>query len=272
MEAIDFIECQVLDQIELMLQKTNQPDQLISLKHHAEKIKSRLEEINAAVFESLRENIRNKKYTESDFRNLIHHYVGFDLRQDRQLEIIGYDSLDIFINGLLSFLVMPEVTKDLEPGMVAYQKTPARIIVELVEKSQFTEEDVFVDLGSGLGQVAILVHLLSGVPTKGVEFETAFCDYARNCARQLDLRNVTFINADAREADYAEGTVFFMYTPFEGKILQTVLEILKHESRTRQIRLFTYGPCTAQVAKQDWLDFSGLDVSDLYALGIFSSR
>lgn len=271
-EAIDVIECQVLDQIELILQKTNQPDQLILLQLRAEEVKSRLEKANVALFERLRENIRNKKYTNNEFRNLIHEYVGSDLNPGPQREVISYDNLDIFLNGLLSFPVMPDVTKELEPEMVHYQKTPARIIFELVEKSRLTKEDVFFDLGSGLGQVAILVNLLSGVPARGVEFEPAFCDYASACATRLDLSNVAFIHADARDVDYSEGTVFFMYTPFVGKMLQTVLEILERESRGRKIRIFTYGPCTIPVAKQSWLDFSGSDVSDLYALGTFCSR
>jgi len=270
-EAIDFIECQVLDPIELILQKTNQPEQLTLLKHSAEKVKSRLEKINLTLFESLRENIRNKKYTENDFKNLIREYVGSDYNSGRQQEVIAYDNHDIFLDGLSSFLVMPEATKDLEPEMVYYQKTPARIILELVEKSQITKGDVFFDLGSGLGQVAILVNLLSGIPTRGVEFEPAFCHYASACATQLNLPNVTFINKDARETDYSEGTVFFMYTPFEGKMLQTVLEILRNESRTRKIRIFTYGPCTTQVATQDWLNFSGADINNIYALGVFCS-
>ncbi len=271
-EAIDFIEYHVLGQIELILQKTSPTDQLTSLKDHAENVKSRLGKVNAALFESLRENIRNKKYTENDLRNLLHEYVGADLNPGEQREVIGYDNLDIFLNGLSSFLPIPEAIRSLEPEMVYYQKTPGRIILELVEKAQFTTGDVFFDLGSGLGQVAILVNLLRGVRTKGIEFEPAFCHYASACATQLNLPDVSFINADAREADYSEGTVFFMYTPFEGKMLQTVLEILKNESRSRKIRIFTYGPCIAKVAEQHWLDFPGTDINDIHALGVFASR
>jgi hypothetical protein len=271
-EAIDFIEDHVLDPIEWLLQKTNQPDQLTLLKHHAQTVKSRLEEINTAWFASLRENIRDKKYAASDLRDLLHEYVGSDLNSGRQPEVIGYDNLDILLNGLCSFLPMPEMTGSLEPEMVYYQKTPGRIILELVEKAQFTKGDIFFDLGSGLGQVAILVNLLSGVRAKGVEFDPAFCHYSNACATQLNLSNVTFINADAREANYSEGTVFFMYTPFEGNMLQTVLEILKHESQTRKIRIFTYGPCITKVAEQPWLDFLGTDINDIHALGVFSSR
>lgn len=93
--------------------------------------------------------------------------------------------------------------------MVFYQKTPGRVIFELAEKCRFTEDDVFFDLGSGLRQVAILVHLLTGMAAKGIEFEPAFCNYARVFAAALNLTGVTFINIDARDADYSTGTVFF---------------------------------------------------------------
>ena len=85
------------------------------------------------------------------------------------------------------------------------------------------------------------------------------------------MPKVTFINADVLLADYGKGTVFYMYTPFEGKILQEVLDILHKESQLRKIRIFTHGPCTPRVAGQGWLDFSGPDAQDIYALGIFTS-
>ena len=95
--------------------------------------------------------------------------------------------------------------------------------------------------------------LLSEAQAKGIEFEPAYCDYARQCAKELNLSRVEFTNADAREVDYSDGTVFFMYTPFEGRLLQEVLEKLKGESRRRKIRVCTYGPCTLQVSRQGWL-------------------
>jgi SAM-dependent methyltransferase len=270
-EVIDFLEFQVIDQIDDLLRKTAQPDQLILLKYHAEKVKSELEEININLFQRLQANIRIERYTGKEFKDLINEYVDFNLDNNEHQQEIGYDNLDIFINGLFPFQIMPEPTKDLEPEMVYYQKTPARIVFELVEKSHFNKEDVFFDLGSGLGQVAILVNLLAGITAKGVEFEPAFCEYARDCAAELNLSNVTFINVDARKADYSEGTIFFMYTPFKGEILQEVLEILRTESLVRKIKIITYGPCTAQVASQSWLDIGVPKDDNIYKLGIFTS-
>jgi precorrin-6B methylase 2 len=123
--------------------------------------------------------------------------------------------------------------------------------LELVEAARLTEADIFFDEGSGLGQVAILVHLLRGSAAKGIEIEPAYCGYARACAAELGLSRVEFLEADAREADYSAGTVFFMYTPCEGKMLEDALARLRSQAG-KGARLFTYGPCTAEVARLGW--------------------
>jgi len=270
MDAIDFIGFQVIDQIEALLQTTLQQDELLLLKHRAEKVKAELEEIDTALFQRLRAEIRTMGSTGKQFKTMVNEFVDLTLDDNEHQGEPGYDNLDIFINGLFSFQTMPEQTKDLEQEMVFYQKTPARIVFELVEKAHLAKDDVFFDLGSGLGQAAILVNLLAGITAKGVEFEPAFCDYARACAAKFNLSNVTFINADARKADYSEGTIFFMYTPFKGEMLQEVLAVLRKESLLRKIKIITYGPCTNEVALQSWLDFAPLD-NNIYKLCVFSS-
>ena len=270
-DAIDFIEFHVIGWIEgEFLLKADQPAQLLQ-KHRAEKLKADLEKIDVGLFQQLRADIRTGRYTGKEFKDLVNEYIDFNLGDNERQEESGYDNLDLFINGLFPPLTIPEQTKELEPGMVFYQKTPVRIVFELVEKAHFTKEDVFFDLGSGLGQVAILVNLLTGIKVRGIEFEPAFCDYARRCAEALNLVNVEFINADARSADYSEGTVFFMYTPFSGEMLQEVLEVLRKEALSRKIKIITYGPCTAQVAMQSWLDLAGPKNPHLYKLAVFTS-
>jgi hypothetical protein len=221
-------------------------------------------------FKNLRAAIRKEGFTGASLKDMVKEYVGVEADNDHY-DSPCYDDLDIFINGLFFFKAMPQQTKDLEPDMVYYQKTPARTVFDLVEQAHFTKEDVFVDIGSGLGQVAFLVHLLSGIPARGIEFEPAFCDYARVCATELHLSHVTFINCDARQADYSEGTVFFMFTPFRGAILQDVLEFLRREALRRRIKIITYGPCTAEVAGQSWLEWLTPRDNDLYKPAFFQS-
>jgi hypothetical protein len=271
-EVIEFIGFPVIDQIEELLRNADLPDELILLKYRAEKLRAELEKVDTRLFQKLRDAIRIEGHSGERFKKLVGEYVDLYADDNKHQEETGYDNLDIFINGLSLFRAMPEQAMDLEPEMVYYQKTPARVVFDLVEKSHFLKEDIFYDLGAGLGQVAILVNLLTGITTKGIELDAAFCDYARDCAMELNLSQVTFINVDAREADYSDGTIFFMFTPFKGEILQEVLEILRKESLRRKIKIITFGPCTAQVALQNWLGFSDPGSNHLVKPGVFESR
>jgi precorrin-6B methylase 2 len=270
-EAIDFIDFHIIDRIEGLLHETDHSDELILLKSLAEYIKAKLEAIDINLFKKLQDNIRKGKYTGEVFKDLVHEYVNFKVGDKGHQQEAGYDNLDIFINGLFPGDAMPEQLKEPEPEMVFYQKTPARIIFEMVEKSHLTQDDVFFDLGSGLGHVAMLVNLLAGVKAIGIEFEPAFCNYANDCAANLKLSNIQFINVDAREADYSSGTIFFMYTPFNGKIMQDVLKALRKESLSRRIKIITYGACTAEVASQNWLECTEAKDDNIYSLKVFNS-
>ena len=249
-DAIDFLEFHILDQIDTLHKVESNQNRLTELHGHAKELKYQLEKIDNKLFKRLQQEIRRGKYSVETFEELIREYVSFENSHNDEE---GYDNLDIFINRLLSIEEMPERSRPLEPEMVFYQKTPARLVFELVKKAGFTKDDVFFDIGSGLGQLSMLVNLLAGVRTVGVEFDPSFCKYSEECAAMLGLQNIAFINADARETDYSTGTVFFMYTPFRGKMLEDVLDVLRRESLKRGIRIITYGPCTYEVAKHDWL-------------------
>jgi hypothetical protein len=253
LQAIDYIEFHVIDRIDALMENADVFDRMNFLKQYAKKVKCNLEDVDTRMFHQLRTKISQGGYRGKLLMDLIDEHLVYNLNTIHQQNIIGYDNLDMFLNGLLSNQNLPVETKDREPEMVYYQKTPARIILEFIKRAEFQPQDVFFDLGSGLGQVIILVNLLTSVMSRGVEFEPSFCNYAKACAADLNLSHVDFINADARYADYSSGTVFFMYTPFEGQILQEVLQNLKGEAKKRKIMIFTYGPCTTEVAKQNWL-------------------
>lgn len=245
-QAIDDIEFHIIDRI-------NGINELDTLKQYAEKVKHDLEVVDVKMFQQLRAKISTGEYRGQILLNQISEYFDNDLDSFLKQDSPDYDNLDVFFNGLLTDETLPAETMAREPEMVFYQKTPARIILELIKRADFKLDDVFFDIGSGLGQLSILVNLFTGVIAKGIEFEPAFCSYASACAVELNLTNVEFINTDARDADYSTGTVFFMYTPFEGKMLRDVLQKLSREAEKRTIRLFTYGPCTVEVGKLDWL-------------------
>ena len=263
--ALDFLDFHIIDRLDNL----SPTQELLTLKQWANRIKDELETVDARLFEQLREDIRSGKYTGSSFINMIHVYTGFNV--SGILNQPGYDNLDNFINGLLNNQPLPEPTQTRDAEMVFYQQTPTRIIFELAAKAKLQDHDVLIDIGSGLGHVPILLNLISSAKTKGIEFEPAYCQYAQNSAAQLNLPNIEFINADARKADYTYANVFFMYTPFKGALLQDMLNMLQRIAQQRNIRIFTYGPCSADVAKQTWLTAMEETVDDEYRLYEFKS-
>lgn len=268
--ALDVLEFHIIARIESALQTTGPVRELTTLKRRAERLEQRLEETDERLFQRLRAGIRSGHYTGADLKDRLNGYSEHAANAANQ--DVGYDALDTFVNGLLSIGMAPEETRDREPEMVPYQPTPARVLLELVEVVDLGKHDIFYDLGSGLGQVPILVNLLTGAKAKGVEFEPAYCHYARQCAKGLNLSQVEFVNLDAREADYADGSVFFLYTPFEGQLLQAVLDRLKGQAGKRTIKVCAYGPCVPQMSGQEWLVRLDRDAGPGPGLALFQSR
>jgi SAM-dependent methyltransferase len=270
-DAIDFIEFNIIDRIDGLLQNADIKNELNVLKHRAEKFKRRLQKIDADLFIRLREKIRNSTDASTTFNEIIRQYAAGDFNYTGGDDEPGYDNLDIFINGLLSQHFMPAAIPERKPGMVFFQKTPARIVFQMAALMKLNCDDVFFDIGSGLGQVAILVNLLGGTKATGIEYEAAYCDYAKECAAQLNLHNVEFINANAVDVNYSAATVLFVYTPFEGNMLKEMVEVLRKAAQRKPIRLFTYGPCSSFIAAQPWLECINGTVDDAYKLYAFKS-
>ena len=270
LEALDAIEASLQVRVEGLLDAHGQLQALVELQQRAEALKSRLEASDEELFRKLRAGIRTGDYRGAELRRQLETYAGSG-RGKRSQDGGAYDSLDALLGGVLFSEPAPEAAMERESEMVFYQPTPAHIILELVERADLQKDDIFYDLGSGLGQVVILANLLSGATTKGIEVDPAYCEYAIRCARDLNLSGIDFVNADARAAEYAGGTVFFLYTPFEGGMLQQVLDRLEQVAKTRGIRLYTYGPCTWQVSRQAWLESVDQAAHHVYSLAAFES-
>ncbi|MET4084106.1 putative RNA methylase [Pedobacter sp. UYP30] len=271
--AIDFIDFHIIDRIDGLIQKAGQNDELTKLKIYANGLKAKLENINTEMFLDLEKQINISKNKGFVFRGIIANFLNNFQHNEEEHDAIGYDNLDILINGLLSTNTIDKPIKKLEPEMVFYQKTPARVVVELSKK--IDENDIFFDIGSGIGQVVILVNLISSARVIGIEFEPSFCNYAKVQVSKLNLDNIEIINDDARMADYSSGTVFFLYTPFVGKIMQDLLALLKKISLQKVIRIFTYGPCSLTISQQNWLkciNGNADNINKLYEFKSFSTK
>jgi hypothetical protein len=241
-----------------------EPTRRAELYERARAISARLEAINCELYQAIRREIQ-----QGGGQDCLLQWAprsGRDGRAPSRGSGEGYDYLDVLISGVLQFEQPEAEVAAPAAEMVFYQPTPARHIFDLIGRAALSERDVLVDLGSGLGHVPLLVAICTGASSIGVELEAAYVDCARRSARALNLPNVTFIQQDARAADLSSGTLFYLYTPFTGTILRTVLDALRREASRREIRICTHGPCTPTVAQEDWLEAVGSVHTDRIAL------
>ena len=234
----------------------------------AKALRRRLEATNADLYQSVRSDIVRGAQPRALLRWL-QELASRNEAKDPS-HGLGFDCRDELVSGVLQLREPSEPNLQRSPEMVPYQPTPVRHILRLIEATALAESDVFVDLGSGLGHVPLLVSMLTGAQSLGIEVQAAYVASARECAQSLQLSGVRFIPQDARKADLSSGTVFYLYSPFNGSILTNVLSALRMESTDRSIKICSLGPCTRTVANETWLKASALP--DTGRITVFDSQ
>jgi SAM-dependent methyltransferase len=152
---------------------------------------------------------------------------------------IPYVERDAWVDELLG-IELPPPDVELPRGAVPYLPCGVEEIVAMTRDAPIGRDDDLMDLGSGLGRVAILVHLLTGARTRGVEIQEPLVSRARARCRDLGLRDVSFIHADAAELEL-DGRVYFLYAPFNGAMLSRVVDRLEAVARCRPITIGAVG-------------------------------
>jgi SAM-dependent methyltransferase len=189
------------------------------------------------------------------------------LRGGRLLELlqsVPFLDRDAWTDELLGFDGVPRDIADLPRGAVPYLPCGVDEILAVVREAPVGPDDELVDLGSGLGRVAILVHLLAGARTCGVELQEPLVRAARDRCAALGLTEVSFVHADAAEAEL-DGSIFFLYAPFNGQLLAAVLRRVEEVARRRRVVVCAVG---LELAEVDWLR---LRESSLAALALYDS-
>jgi hypothetical protein len=262
---------EVLDQLDASFGPADSPPTLCglpeaSLRARAASLRSRCESANAAACAAIRAQIQQGTRP-VELPDCLR-----PAARPSPSPGLGYDYLDELVAGILQLPPPEETHRVPEPEMVFYQPTPVRHILHLLEMAALSPSDIFIDIGSGLGHVPLLVAILAGVPTVGVELDASLVRSARGCVRALGLHHVAFMQADARAADLSRGTVFYLYTPFSGELLRSVIARLRHEASLRPIRVATLGPCTNVLAREPWLNAQAAPDPDRITLFLSSTR
>jgi hypothetical protein len=148
---------------------------------------------------------------------------------------------DAAIEALLGIADRPLQRMSLGEDLIDYFPSGVAPVVHAVLQVPIVPSDVLLDLGAGLGKVAMIVHLLSGARARGVELQPALREHARMRARELDLKEVSFVAADARDAELSDATVCFLYLPFTKGVLAAVMQRLQAVAARRAIVVCTLG-------------------------------
>ena len=141
---------------------------------------------------------------------------------------------DAFTDVLLGIDELPDDVPNLPRDSVPYLPSGVDEILSMAREVPVHAHDELVDLGSGLGRVVILTHLLTGCRARGIELQHALFHSAQQRALELGLTEVSFLHADASQTAL-DGSIFFLYTPFSGEMLSRALNRLEEVARRRPL-------------------------------------
>ncbi|PSO54172.1 MAG: SAM-dependent methyltransferase [Cyanobacteria bacterium QH_8_48_120] len=95
---------------------------------------------------------------------------------------------------------------------VIYVPTPDKVVAEMLQLANVSEDDVVYDLGSGDGRIPIMAAKRYGARGVGVEIDSGRIQQARENAREAGMaKSVKFIQQDLFKTDLSEATVVTLY-------------------------------------------------------------
>ena len=146
---------------------------------------------------------------------------------------------DAWVDRVFGIDGLAEDGPDLPRGCVPYLPSAVDTLLRLIDHAPVRATDVLVDVGSGVGRAATLVHLLTGATVRGIEVQRSLVAAARALVTRVCPGRVTFVQGDGAHltGPLTEGSVFFLYCPFSGERLVKVLDCLEPLARARAIRV-----------------------------------
>ena len=146
---------------------------------------------------------------------------------------------DVWLDRVLGLGELPEDEPELPRGCVPYLPCSVEVLLRMIDLASVGASDVFVDIGSGPGRAAALVHLVTGASAIGIEIQPGLVVRMRALAARLPLSRIACVHGDAAELTgyIMIGSVFFLYCPFSGDRLAKVIADLESIAQTRMIRV-----------------------------------
>jgi SAM-dependent methyltransferase len=169
---------------------------------------------------------------------------------------------DAWLDLVLGLDSFPDDGPELPRDCVPYVPCPVDTVLRMVECAGVQASDVFVDVGSGVGRAAALVHLLTGAAVIGIEIQPALVHASRGLTTRLNALRFSSVQGDAAVlvGCITTGSIFFLYCPFSGERLEKVLDQLGSIARTNPVRI-----CCVDLPlpPRPWLTFAAPPSADL---------
>lgn len=152
------------------------------------------------------------------------------------LRAVAPAARDAWVDRLLGLGPPPDDGPALPRGGVPYLPCPVEALLAIADHVPLGADDVVVDVGAGVGRAAALLHLLSGAEAIALEIQPELVRHAETLLADLPPLRLRMIEGDAvvTLAD-APGTVFVLYCPFSGAILEAALGAIERHARTREL-------------------------------------
>ncbi|MBK6690493.1 MAG: hypothetical protein IPG45_38855 [Deltaproteobacteria bacterium] len=202
-----------------------------------QQVLSRLEAIDRLAFAEVRARLARGELRPSDL--------------EKELEGRPNVEWDAYVQRLFEVSEVPEAEAERPAKMVHYLPSPFTSILELT--ARVGPNDVFYDVGSGLGLVTVLVAWMTGARAKGLEREPAYHRQAEALAARFPVLRVEPILGDAREHDYRDATVVYVYDTFRDELLDQLLIKLAAVAADHPLVVVSRGRSSPQIRAQTWL-------------------
>ena len=111
-------------------------------------------------------------------------------------------------------------------------------VEKLINYLNITSDDIFTDLGSGIGNVVAQFAETSPIKkARGIEFLKSRHNAAINYINQLNSnKNIELINGDIYKEDYSDSTIVFMCsTCFSNELMEHIVKTLENNPNLKYL-------------------------------------
>jgi len=157
----------------------------------------------------------------------------------------------------------PEVNAGRKGDALFYEPTPYRQLEKIVQYIKIKPEDVCVDIGCGLGRVVCVFATCEVKKVIGIEVSEEFVRMTKENLAKLKTGKkplIDIIHIDAKDYNFSEGTIYFLFNPFGYETLKKVIENIANgiKNNPRNIRIIYLNPFYREILDNThWLVFDG---------------